>query len=139
MLKQEEWGFTNPVVSDLYGKPPLVWKDMDIHLVVYETDIENIEKVIPEPLEARTNKVFVWQSHFDLGTTQVYGDNVFEKCGINRDRARRGGKRRYFQGKTGLFTRDRTGRGPGFLGYFETGASTRSALFFYALLSLRRG
>ena len=66
MLKQEEWGFTNPVVSDLYGKPPLVWKDMDIHLVVYETDIENIEKVIPEPLEARTNKVFVWQSHFDL-------------------------------------------------------------------------
>ena len=70
MLKQEEWGFTNPVVSDLYGKPPLVWKDMDIHLVVYETDIENIEKVIPEPLEARTNKVFVWQSHFDLGTTQ---------------------------------------------------------------------
>ena len=45
MLKQEEWGFTNPVVSDLYGKPPLVWKDMDIHLVVYETDIENIEKV----------------------------------------------------------------------------------------------
>ena len=60
----------------------------------------------------------------------MYGDNVFEKCGINRDRARRGGKRRYFQGKTGLFTRDRTGRGPGFLGYFETGASTRSALFF---------
>ena len=69
----------------------------------------------------------------------LYGDNVFEKCGINRDRARRGGKRRYFQGKTGLFTRDRTGRGPGFLGYFETGASTRSALFFYALLSHRRG
>ena len=70
MLKREDWGFTNPVVSDLYGKPPLVWKDMDIHLVVYETDLENIEKVIPEPLEARTNKVFVWQSHFDLGTTQ---------------------------------------------------------------------
>ena len=58
MLKQEEWGFTNPVVSDLYGKPPLVWKDMDIHLVVYETDIENIEKVIPEPHAARTNKLF---------------------------------------------------------------------------------
>ena len=47
MLKQEDWGFTNPVVSDLYGKPPLVWKDMDIHLVVYETDIENIENVSP--------------------------------------------------------------------------------------------
>lgn len=70
MIKREDWGFTNPVVSDLYGKPPLVWKDMDIHLVVYETDIENIEKVIPEPLTARTNKVIVWHSHFDLGTTQ---------------------------------------------------------------------
>lgn len=58
------------VVSDLYGKPPLVWKDMDIHLVVYETDMENIEKVIPEPLKARTNKVIIWHSHFDLGTTQ---------------------------------------------------------------------
>lgn len=70
MITRDQWGFTNPVVSDLYGKPPLVWKDMDIHLVVYETDIENIEKVIPEPLKARTNKVIVWQSHFDLGTTQ---------------------------------------------------------------------
>ena len=76
MLKREDWGFTNPVVSDLYGKPPLVWKDMDIHLVVYETDLENIEKVIPEPLEARTNKVFVWQSHFDLGTTQITSQYV---------------------------------------------------------------
>ncbi len=70
MIKKEDWGFTNPVVSDLYGKPPLVWKDMDIHLVVYETDLENVERVIPEPLRARTNKVIVWHSKFDLGTTQ---------------------------------------------------------------------
>ena len=70
MITRDNWGFTNPIVSDLYGKPPLVWRDMDIHLVVYETDIENIEKVIPEPLKARTNKVIVWHSHFDLGTTQ---------------------------------------------------------------------
>jgi hypothetical protein len=70
MIKVNDWGFTNPIVSDLYGKPPLVWKDMDIHLVVYETDPENIEKVIPEPLRPRTNLVIVWQSHFDLGTTQ---------------------------------------------------------------------
>lgn len=70
MIKVTDWGFTNPIVSDLYGKPPLVWKDMDIHLVVYETDMENIEKVIPEPLRPRTNLVIVWQSHFDLGTTQ---------------------------------------------------------------------
>ena len=70
MIQVKDWGFTNPVVSDLYGKPPLVWKDMDIHLVVYETDMENIERVIPEPLKARTNKVIIWHSHFDLGTTQ---------------------------------------------------------------------
>ena len=65
-----DWGFTNPVVSSLYGKPPLVWKDMRIQLVVYETDIENIKKVIPAPLEVRTNRVITWVSEFELGTTQ---------------------------------------------------------------------
>ena len=70
MIDVKDWGFTNPIVSDLYGKPPLVWKDMDIHLVVYETDMENIERVIPAPLKARTNKVIVWHSFFELGTTQ---------------------------------------------------------------------
>ncbi|MDJ0959940.1 MAG: acetoacetate decarboxylase family protein [Acidimicrobiia bacterium] len=70
MLKPEDWGFTNPVVSPLYGKPPLVWKDMRVQLVVYETDIENIERVVPEPLEVRTNKVITWVSEFELGTTQ---------------------------------------------------------------------
>jgi acetoacetate decarboxylase len=69
-MKVDEWGYTNPVVSYLYGKPPLVWKDMRVQLVVYETDIENVRKVIPEPLEARTNKVITWVSEFDLGTTQ---------------------------------------------------------------------
>lgn len=59
MLKREDWGFTNPVVSDLYGKPPLVWKDMDIHLVVYETDLENIEKVFLSRLKPeRTRCLF---------------------------------------------------------------------------------
>lgn len=29
----------------------------------------------------------------------VYGDNVFEKCGINRDEAGEVGKPRYFNGK----------------------------------------
>lgn len=70
MIKKEDWGFTNPIVSDLYGKPPLVWKDMDIHLVVYETDIENIRRVVPEPLNVRSNIVIVWHSKFLLGTTQ---------------------------------------------------------------------
>jgi len=70
MIKKEDWGFTNPVVSNLYGRPPLVWRDMDIHLVIYETDKEKIEKVVPEPLKVRTNKVIVWHSQFELGTTQ---------------------------------------------------------------------
>lgn len=69
-MKPEEWGHTNPIVSYLYGRPPLVWRDMQVHLVVYETDIENVRRVIPEPLEARTNRVITWVSHFDLGTTQ---------------------------------------------------------------------
>ena len=66
----DQWGFTNPVVSPLYGKPPLVWKDMRIQLVVYETDIENVRRVIPYPLEPRTNIVITWISEFDYGTTQ---------------------------------------------------------------------
>jgi len=66
----KEWGFTNPIVSPLYGKPPLVWKDMRVQLVVYETDIENVRRVIPYPLEARSNIVITWVSEFELGTTQ---------------------------------------------------------------------
>ena len=27
-MKVEDWGYTNPVVSYLYGKPPLIWRDM---------------------------------------------------------------------------------------------------------------
>lgn len=69
-MNPENWGYTNPVVSPLYGKPPLVWKDMRIQLVVYETDIKNIQKVVPSPLEVRTNRVITWVSQFELGTTQ---------------------------------------------------------------------
>jgi acetoacetate decarboxylase len=69
-MHPKNWPFTNPIVSNLYGKPPLVWKDMRIQLVVYETDIENVKRLIPDPLEARTNKVITWISEFELGTTQ---------------------------------------------------------------------
>jgi acetoacetate decarboxylase len=69
-MNVDQWGYTNPVVSPLYGRPPLVWKDMRVHMVVYETDIENVKRVIPEPLEARTNIVITWVSEFELGTTQ---------------------------------------------------------------------
>ncbi len=69
-MKVEEWGYTNPVVSYLYGKPPLVWRDMRVQLVVYETDIENVRRVVPEPMQPRTNIVITWVSEFELGTTQ---------------------------------------------------------------------
>lgn len=69
-MKPEQWGYTNPVVSPLYGKPPLVWKDMRVQLVAYETDLDNIRKVLPDPLEPRTNLVITWVSEFQLGTTQ---------------------------------------------------------------------
>lgn len=35
----------------------------------------------------------------ELAERTVYGDNVFEKCGINRDGAGEVGKPRYFNGK----------------------------------------
>lgn len=69
-MKPDAWGHTNPIVSYLYGRPPLVWRDMQVQLVVYETDIDNVRRVIPEPLEPRTNRVITWVSRFELGTTQ---------------------------------------------------------------------
>lgn len=63
----------------------------------------------------------------------LYGDNVFEKHGINRDRTGDREKTRYLCGKQGIFTRDRALIRPGFIRQLETRASTRSASFFHAL------
>lgn len=38
---------------------------------------------------------------------RVYGDNVFEKCGINRDETGDIGKTRYFSGKRQHLRRER--------------------------------
>lgn len=64
---------------------------------------------------------------------EMYGDNVIEKHGINRDRTGDREKTRYLCGKQGIFTRDRALIRPGFIRQLETRASTRSASFFYAL------
>lgn len=66
-------------------------------------------------------------------TTPLYGDNVIEKHGINRDRTGEREKTRYLCGKQGIFTRDRALIRPGFIRQLETRASTRSASFFHAL------
>ena len=65
----------------------------------------------------------------------MYGDNVIEKHGINRDRTGDREKTRYLCGKQGIFTRDRALIRPGFIRQLETRASTRSASFFHALAS----
>lgn len=39
-------------------------------------------------------------------SARLYGDNVFEKRGIRRDRTGGSGKGRYLQGKTGILKRD---------------------------------
>lgn len=68
-----------------------------------------------------------------FGAGEVYGDNVIEKHGINRDRTGDREKTRYLCGKQGIFTRDRALIRPGFIRQLETRASTRSASFFHAL------
>lgn len=64
---------------------------------------------------------------------RLYGDNVIEKHGINRDRTGDREKTRYLCGKQGIFTRDRALIRPGSIRQLETRASTRSASFFHAL------
>lgn len=73
-----------------------------------------------------------YQSNVEAAV-QVYGDNVIEKHGINRDRTGDREKTRYLCGKQGIFTRDRALIRPGFIRQLETRASTRSASFFHAL------
>ena len=68
-----------------------------------------------------------WKTH------KMYGDNVIEKHGINRDSTGDREKTRYLCGKQGIFTRDRALIRPGFIRQLETRASTRSASFFHAL------
>lgn len=63
----------------------------------------------------------------------LYGDNVIEKHGINRDRTGDREKTRYLCGKQGIFTRDRALIRPSSIRQLETRASTRSASFFHAL------
>lgn len=69
---------------------------------------------------------------------RLYGDNVIEKHGINRDSTGDREKTRYLCGKQGIFTRDRALIRPGFIRQLETRASTRSASFFHALGSPER-
>lgn len=70
----------------------------------------------------------------DPGMT-LYGDNVFEKDGIRRDRTGDGEKTRCLCGKRGIFNRDGPAMGPQIIRQLERRASRRSASFFHALAS----
>lgn len=72
---------------------------------------------------------------FMEGADKLYGDNVFEKDGIRRDRTGDGEKTRCLCGKQGIFNRDGPAMGPQIIRQLERGASRRSASFFHALAS----
>lgn len=63
----------------------------------------------------------------------LYGDNVFEKDGIRRDKTGDGEKTRCLCGKQGIFNRDGPAMGPRIIRQLERRASRRSASFFHAL------
>lgn len=66
-------------------------------------------------------------------TFLLYGDNVFEKDGIRRDKTGDGEKTRCLCGKQGIFNRDGPAMGPRIIRQLERRASRRSASFFHAL------
>lgn len=71
----------------------------------------------------------------DRAAPLLYGDNVFEKDGIRRDRTGDGEKTRCLCGKRGIFNRDGPAMGPQIIRQLERRASRRSASFFHALAS----
>ncbi len=73
-MKIKDWGYTNPVISQLYSPPPLIWRDTRVVLVVYETDIDRVRAVLPEPMEPAGNKVIAWVSDTPLGTQGACGE-----------------------------------------------------------------
>jgi len=73
-MRITEWGYTNPVISPLYSPPPLLWRDTKVVLVVYETSLDRIRAVLPEPMEPAGNKVIAWVSDTPLGTQGACGE-----------------------------------------------------------------
>lgn len=70
-----------------------------------------------------------------MAVPPLYGDNVFEKDGIRRDRTGDGEKTRCLCGKRGIFNWDGPAMGPQIIRQLERRASRRSASFFHALAS----
>nr|DAY58338.1 MAG TPA: PAS fold [Caudoviricetes sp.] len=118
--------------EDVLGKTDLeIWSSEEQARFYYEQD----QKV----LATGKGTSFITEVPRKDGTAyyqikkNLYGDNVIEKHGINRDSTGDREKTRYLCGKQGIFTRDRALIRPGFIRQLETRASTRSASFFHAL------
>ncbi len=73
-MKVEQMGYTNPVIAPLYSKPPLIWRDTQVVLVLYEANLERIRSVLPEPMEPWGNKVIAWVSWTPIGTQGACGE-----------------------------------------------------------------
>lgn len=72
-----------------------------------------------------------WKQILRFALPLLYGDNVFEKRGIRRDRTGGSGKGRYLQGKTGILKRDGPASASVSLKMFEReGVDVVGVLFF---------
>ena len=66
-------------------------------LARYQTRVDNLRS--PGIQDANQKYLDALRRALEQTDGLVYGDNVFEKCGINRDGAGEVGKPRYFNGK----------------------------------------
>lgn len=109
-----------------------VWKcSHDVALGFFQLLHRTNGKGMTKVMNPRT----VSTSFMRNSTMPLYGDNVFEKDGIRRDRTGDGEKTRCLCGKRGIFNRDGPAMGPQIIRQLERRASRRSASFFHALAS----
>lgn len=96
-------------------------------------EMMTIQNTVSDAVEQQVNAAL--QQVTSLVESFVYGDNVFEKDGIRRDRTGDGEKTRCLCGKRGIFNWDGPAMGPQIIRQLERRASRRSASFFHALAS----
>ena len=128
--------------KDVREEKKAVCRSLGEALKTHRTEKQMTQEFVAETLGVSRQAVSKWENGTSdpstsnlcaLAKLYVYGDNVIEKHGINRDSTGDREKTRYLCGKQGIFTRDRALIRPGFIRQLETRASTRSASFFHAL------
>ena len=136
-ILKSELEFSGRIDAEYYQKKYLAYQD-----IINRHDVLPLFKIADFLIgpfgSAYDTSSYVEQSDYRYIRGQdvkpfLYGDNVIEKRGINRDRTGDREKTRYLCGKQGIFARDRALIRPGSIRQLETRASTRSASFFHAL------